>query len=325
MKKYLLFIGEPSVLFKNTQDDLTDTHANLIFADNTEEASEYIKEHLIDIIISDIELGQISGFDLVKQAKIKNPDVQSILVTSKHIEEYFDAILENEIGIILHKPVVQRKMAGLIYKLAAKKDIFELGNTITDVKIHTYPDIKTLNDALQFKIDIYNKLTNNNINQKISNNFIFGFWEIVLNAICHPFGYTDNIRTGKIQAEDISLKKDEIVNVKFGENESQIGASVTDNKGILTKKKVFSAFKNCIYTEKKTDKSNPDLKNISSLTSLNVPVLHSGRGLNMIRRLSASLHINIKQNNKTEVIILYDKHVIDETNNNTADVIIIEA
>jgi PAS domain S-box-containing protein len=73
---------------------LKDTNAKILHAPDGEKAKELISSAHIDLALLDIRLPQISGFDLVKLIKSKNPRIPVIAQTANAMEEEKDQSLE---------------------------------------------------------------------------------------------------------------------------------------------------------------------------------------------------------------------------------------
>ena len=261
---------------------------------NGSDAISVLGSDKIDLLITDIDIPEVSGFDLVTAAKESRPAIPSIIITSAHIDEYINLAIEKDIGNILSKEINEQSFVRTCYNLITGKNIFGLG--------HYLPDTREISSI---KVDSSNQIQS--VIQKV-NDFGAGnglhaaqipflaviLDEILSNAVYHAYGHT----VEKENRAVVSLAVDEQVEVCYGNNDTHIGISVTDYKGLLTKKKILSSFKNVIDQKKLIEESR----------KLNLDLIDhvspSGMGLQMIRLMSNDYYFNIKRNSMTQVIAL---------------------
>lgn len=125
-KKILLLVEDDSTyrhLWKRLIEDLG---VKEYFAvSDAEEAKKILEEKEIDLMISDVVLPAMNGYDLAKLARKKNPSMQILLTTGYGTDlSRFDLV-----GLkchLLHKPYRSLKdVCILLERLVAGEDVFQ--------------------------------------------------------------------------------------------------------------------------------------------------------------------------------------------------------
>lgn len=79
-------------------------------AESGEEALTYLKEHPVDLLITDILMGEMSGLDLIEEAKKIQPKVKCIILTGYQEFKYIKHGLLLGIENYLVKPVDEEEL-----------------------------------------------------------------------------------------------------------------------------------------------------------------------------------------------------------------------
>jgi CheY-like chemotaxis protein len=261
---------------------------------NGAEALEVMRKTKTHLLVTDIRLADMSGFDLIAKAREMNVNIPSIIITTLNIDEYIDLAIEKDIGNILTKEISEEAFVRTCFNIISGKNIFGLEYYIPrSGKIE-----RALIDCSGQIGSVIRSITSYGEEHglpKAQKPFLAVILdEIVSNAVYHAHGYTKE----KISHKEICLDREEVVEVCYGHNRDYLGVSVTDHKGILTKKTILSSFKNVIDQKKLIDESCELGLDITDKISL------TGRGLQMIRLMANDYYFNIKRNNVTQVIAL---------------------
>lgn len=88
-----------------------------------EDALRLYKEHIPDIVITDICMSNIGGLELIARLKAMNPDVEIIILSGYSDFNYAKTALENEVFTYLLKPIKISDMIDIMNKL--KKKIYD--------------------------------------------------------------------------------------------------------------------------------------------------------------------------------------------------------
>ncbi len=97
-----------------------DEYKNVFTFDNPLEALEYIKNNKTDVLVTDFNMPQMNGIELLKETKAIYPDLVSIMITANNNNEVMYEALEVGVTEFLMKPV-----SPVIFKLRFK-NILEL-------------------------------------------------------------------------------------------------------------------------------------------------------------------------------------------------------
>ena len=110
-------------------------------AESGEEALAYLKEHSIDLLITDILMGEMSGLQLIKEAKKIQPKVKSVVLTGYQEFEFIKEGLLLGIENYLVKPVDEDELLTTIQNVGRK-----LATAPAEVSILPEDDLTTLMD-----------------------------------------------------------------------------------------------------------------------------------------------------------------------------------
>ncbi|MDO5575805.1 MAG: response regulator [Fibrobacter sp.] len=249
---------------------------------NGKEALNCIEKRIPDLVISDIQMPLMDGFQLFKVLKTKYPSVKHILMTSYDVDRYISLIRRYNIGNILIKgyefsvaevkSYVETILTGNIFGL---KRYFP-GNEINSVSLCNYAKAKEVSSQISrdFKGEknVYLEIA---IDELISNAFFHGVLKL-----------SDLPR--EQWPEYAVIDTDKAIKVSWTYDDEKIGVSIEDPQGNLKKMDV--------------------LKWIDSYRPETESEVH-GRGFLLVRKLIDRLVINIDPGKKTECIIIqYYKH-----------------
>ncbi|MCE4049353.1 MULTISPECIES: response regulator transcription factor [Bacillaceae] len=101
-------------------------------AESGEEALSYIKENPIDILISDILMGEMSGLDLIQEVKSIRSDTKSIVLTGYQEFDYIKRGLLLGIENYLVKPVDEEELLKTLQSVGQKLKVATAGSQTKD-------------------------------------------------------------------------------------------------------------------------------------------------------------------------------------------------
>ena len=78
----ILVVEDDAGLREALIDTLTLAHYQCVEADSAETALLLLKNHKVDIVISDVQMGGMSGLSLLKNIKIQQPNLPMLLMTA---------------------------------------------------------------------------------------------------------------------------------------------------------------------------------------------------------------------------------------------------
>ena len=79
--KTILLVDDEPLVLGLFQDTLSDEGYTVITAQNSFEAIKSLREHTIDLLICDVRLHPLNGFEIMERAQQANPDLPVILIT----------------------------------------------------------------------------------------------------------------------------------------------------------------------------------------------------------------------------------------------------
>ncbi|WP_456479079.1 response regulator [Nautilia sp.] len=132
----ILYIEDDTSLLKNLSEILEDFVKNIYTADNTTEAYKILKEKHIDVIISDILIGDKNGLEFISFLKQNGIEVPFILTTAYTETDYLlDAIKLKAVNYLV-KPIKIKELLDSLYEILLPK----------------YQEKELVNNTLLFKI-----------------------------------------------------------------------------------------------------------------------------------------------------------------------------
>lgn len=104
---------------------INDNHHISFEANNGKEALEYIKNHSIDLLITDLKMPEMNGIELIKRLRLSDSKLPILVLTTFDDNELFvQAIREGANGFLL-KDVEYDKLEHAITAIASGEYLFE--------------------------------------------------------------------------------------------------------------------------------------------------------------------------------------------------------
>jgi CheY-like chemotaxis protein len=283
----ILVVDDEYEIREMISDYLRDSDGYCVFeAECGAKALEILQTHHIDLVLSDINMPSMKGFDLLKEVKEKHPSVKRILITAYNVEDYLELALKYDIGNIFVKtaPFNFDELSSVLEKLL-NNDIFGLNQYF-----------KSNAEVSQFKIRSSRNLDKDAevITQFIGEKDRVHRLELVLvelltNAIF--YGIRNEAPDRKeLWAHDFDLPEDQAIVVTVARDSEKYAVSVCDTGGRLKKSDMLYWL-------------NRQAARDSNGLPLGIYDTH-GRGLFIARKYIDRLIVNIDQKRKTEIIII---------------------
>ncbi len=137
MDKRILIVEDEWKLRRIASDFLKKEGFTVIEAEDGEQALDYIVSQNFDLIILDLMLPKINGWELLKEIRIKDSTLPVIMLTARGSEEDILKGYEMKADEYIVKPV---SMKVLVAKVKAFLRIHSLGETITFGELTINPD-----------------------------------------------------------------------------------------------------------------------------------------------------------------------------------------
>ena len=292
---YNILIADLSAYNNTLKSIFTENGYNAVFCDSAFDAISKLKAYDFDLIVSEVELPGDNAFELYEYVKENYPYIPMIMVTDKNIDHFFNRIFDQGIGNVLHKPVNAGEILNLSKKLITKKNIFGLNNYLDNIIETKRMKVKKslqINRAIDLIIEHIL-----NWNFRIPSRATLGLMlnEMVINAVYHSHGLTQE----KLDRIPVELPEGKFVDIQFCHTEDSYAISITDSNGILSKEKILESINKMIKQSILIEESMETGEDISDFIS------ETGRGLDLVRKLSGEYYFIIKKNFRTEIILIF--------------------
>jgi CheY-like chemotaxis protein/anti-sigma regulatory factor (Ser/Thr protein kinase) len=243
-----------------------------------QEALERLANGAIELVLSDINMPGINGFELIRRIRERHPGIKTALITDYNVDAYIKMALEEDITNIIVKqaPFQVDELFRTVDNLLTGRHVFGLshylgpGTAIETMRLRSSEDVEAAREKLIAMVSA------SAVFEARSHTIRMIFEEIASNALYHAYGYK--------KFERVQLRDDQVVEVCLGKDESTLGFSVLDHSGKLSKDVVLRKILRAMSQEGVLDTD--------------------GRGLFLTRSFSDRFIINIKPREKTEIVVL---------------------
>jgi CheY-like chemotaxis protein len=284
MNEEILLVDDEADFLDVLQEFLSDEGYSITTAKNAEEALALLKEKHFHLLLSDINMPGMRGFELIQEARVGCPGLKSALITAYDVRDYINMAKNFDIGNIITKTTpFNFDEVRLLIRNIITEDIFGLdhyiGGAITGKTISTSDQIEEVISAVVAFMPT----------PRHQRKFRQALNEIVINAVYYGAKRERGDRK-EFWPTDLTLTPEEEVVVSWGMDGEKIGVSVVDQKGLLTKKDVL------FWLERNTTKG---------ADGLSIGLLDDhGKGLFITRESVDRFIINIKTGYRTEIVML---------------------
>jgi len=246
-------------------------------------ALEALGRERFDLVVSDINMPEMSGTDFLAEVQKRHPKVKRALLTSSNIDEYIAFVRESAVSSVIPKTVpfnfveVENIIRGLLTgEIFGIMRCLQAEGAAVAKKfcIKSSSEARAVREAVIAEIEA--KFENAGDTKLILD-------EILTNAIYHAPSKIDGTEK-YAQFTDVELEPPEYVYVEFGYDAEKYAVSVLDMCGALTRDTVLNKMERQITGEGLLDES--------------------GRGLHICRLFADRLIINIEREKRTEIIIM---------------------
>ncbi|MBN1602477.1 MAG: response regulator [Chitinispirillaceae bacterium] len=277
-KKFeILIVDDDKTICKVLYDLLSSEGYNVRTAENGVVALDEIEEKIPDLVISDIQMPMMDGFELFRILENRFPTVKHILMTSYDVDSYISSVREHNIGNVIVKGAgFSLDEISTYVKSLLTGDIFGLnrffpGSKIKSLSIQSYAQTK----------DVVARIAQLSVSQRTIYLEV-AIDELVSNAFFHGVLQMTGVPR-ELWSEDFVVPSEKAVKVSWAVDNLKIGVAVEDPQGNLKKEAALKWLDN--YRDKDLGEEH-------------------GRGLMLVRRLIDRLVINIDPGKRTECIII---------------------
>ena len=259
---------------------------------NAEIALDKLEKREFDLVISDINMPGMKGYDFLKQVSLRYPKVKRVLITAYDVRDYIRYAKNFDIGNIMVKttPFNFEELSLFVSNLLTG-NIFALSNyvngDITTKLIHSVSEIENSNREV---LESFNS-------EDISKKFRQGLGEILINAFFYG-AKNEHGNKKHLWDMDAVVNDDLAIKISWGQDETKQAISICDQTGRLTKADIL------FWIERNTTKD---------VHGASVGMLDThGKGIFITREIVDRMIINIDPGKRTEIILLNYKEGLYE-------------
>jgi len=277
----VLIVDDEAIMRGMLEIELEEQY-DVFTAGNAAQAFEILGKNRIDLVISDINMPGMKGYDLIAKVREQFPKTKVALITGYNIDDYMRMAKENNISNIISKstPFNFDEFNSIVFSLVTEK-IFGIEKYMLPdysvVKEYTLQSSSQISGIEQDIIDIISTFHRPQLFVQIL------LEEIITNAVYHA-PVDEHGHTKYEKHSQVVLDEKEIVKIILGKDSEKYGVSVVDTSGRLTKEQILYRLDRHIHGEGLLDEN--------------------GRGLHMSRMYADRLIINIKKNVTTEILFI---------------------
>lgn len=130
MQKTILFVDDEPQILKALRRSFIDTDFKVLTANSGFEALEVIEHESVDLVISDMRMPQMDGYELLRRIKQHNKDIIRIILSGYTDEKIvYKALLNNLAKSYLFKPWNNEELIHMIHR------IFEIETILADSQL----------------------------------------------------------------------------------------------------------------------------------------------------------------------------------------------
>lgn len=271
----------------------------------------------LDLVITDIKLPHMNGFEMARLARRLKPNIPIIIITSYDINDFIEVIRELGFAQVItkHGRMSLKEIEVTIEKMISR-DIFGVHKYFPDLRViditnETFPKPFSNNTlyttrvrSLRERSEISENIAAQFKSQKKAPEAIIKLVldEITSNAMFRApvtdhgdFKYQTKLLDHDVLVahNDIALEAEDFFELQFGVSDEWIILVCIDPHGRLTQKEILYRLHRHLATNPKTG------------LPLGLHDTH-GRGIFLLREQLSAVVFNIEQGKRTEVICLYN-------------------
>lgn len=295
-------MNEQRILLVDDEEDLLDVLGEYLAeqgltvttAQSGAQALELLASYPFDLLLSDINMPGMKGFELLQRASRDFPHVKRALITAYDVRDYLRLAQEHDVGNIITKttPFNFDETLRLIRNILTE-DVFGLekyvNGPLSRAVLRRSLDIESMMNV------VLDAMPEPNYRRK----FKHGLGEMLINAVYYGARNEKGDRKQEWNT-DVELGPEEEIIVTWGFDENKAGVAITDQKGRLSKQDV-------LYWLERNTARNEAGRPMGFFDK-------HGKGLFITREINDRFIVNVKKGACTEIILInyregiYDGH-----------------
>ena len=278
-KQFAILVVDDERMICNLLRDIFRRDGYIVYtASDGVEALAVLAHTPVDMVVADIKMPNMDGFELFDQMNARYPGTKRVLMTAGHIDEYLSLVRERNIGNVLskggefHIDEIRHYVRSLL-----TGDVFGLersfpGSTVHREKVRSRMQARTICSEVVREYGMHD-----GVYLEMAMN------ELISNAVYHGVLQLSGLSREKWN-EDYALPEDRAISVAWARDEQKVGVAVEDPMGNLSKVDALRWLDHPVHEELDEEEH--------------------GRGLLLVRRLIDRFVVNIDPGHRTECILI---------------------
>jgi CheY-like chemotaxis protein len=284
MNEKLLLVDDEVDFLDVLSEFLMDEGYKVSTARDAKEALALLGRETFGLLLSDINMPGMKGFELIKEAGRLYPSLKSALITAYDVRDYLYMAKHYNIGNIITKTTpFNFEEVRLLVKNILSEDVFGL-----DHYMHG-PTKQTMVRSTNEIEGVIQKIVADMPDVRHKRKFRQVLNEIIINAVYYG-AKSERGDQKELWPLVVNLASDEEILIEWGADEEKAGVAVCDQKGVLKKEEV-------LYWLERNATKGDDGMSIGLLDE-------HGKGLFISRETIDRFIVNIKRGRKTEIVML---------------------
>lgn len=280
-RQYRILIVDDEEVIRTMLLDYLEDEYQVECAENGGQALEIMQDRSFDLVVSDINMPGMKGYELLTDIRKQYPQTKTVLITAYSVDDYVRLAKQHGICNIIAKTTpFNFKELGAVVKGLLTFDIFGLERhlladheMIGEFIIRSSEDAKSIREKV---VQVFQERFGDVGELKLVLD------ELITNAVYHAPVTAEGKEKYK-EFTDVFLEPEEFVFVTMGADKEKYGVSIMDQQGSLRKETIMYKIDRHIHAEGILD--------------------DSGRGIHMSRIFADRLIANIHPGKKTEMVL----------------------
>ena len=154
MLKTILFVDDEPQILKSITRLFIDTEYEVITAQSGEEALNILESKKVDVIVSDMKMPKMNGYELLSKVKIRFPNIVRIILSGFSEERIvFDALQKNIAKLYILKPWENNELINTIEKVFQIENALRKNSNVLKL-VNSAEELPTIKTSYQKIINV---------------------------------------------------------------------------------------------------------------------------------------------------------------------------